>query len=70
MYKSDLKILSNILALGLNKVIASLVNSDQTGFIPGRSTNINIQRLFTNLQVPNLSQTPRALVAFGYSQGV
>lgn len=45
----DAKIPAKILAKCLNKVIAS-IHSGQTGFIPMRSTAINLRRLFTVLQ--------------------
>lgn len=39
-----------ILALQLNKVILSLIHSDQTGFLPNKNTTFNLRRLFMNLQ--------------------
>ena len=44
------KILAKILAGRLQTVIQKLVNADQTGFIQGRSAQMNIRRLFVNLQ--------------------
>lgn len=41
--------LSKILANRLNTVITALINSDQTGFMPGRGTGINIRRLYTHI---------------------
>lgn len=46
LINTDLKILPKILATRINSIISSLVKSDQTGFIPVRSTHINLQRLF------------------------
>lgn len=46
----DLKILTKVLATCLSRVIETLVDSDHMGFIPQKSTDINIRRLFTNLQ--------------------
>lgn len=45
----DAKILIKILTNRLNSVILSLVHRDQTGFILGKGTDINICRLCTNI---------------------
>lgn len=47
----DLRILTKVLASRLAKVISTLVNIDQTGFMPGMSTDTNLRRLFTHLQL-------------------
>lgn len=53
LLNSDLKILAKVLATRLAKVISTLVDIDQTGFIPGMSTDTNLRRLFTHLQMDN-----------------
>lgn len=45
----DAKIFTKILANRLNSVILSLVHEDQSGFLPGRGTDINVRRLYTNI---------------------
>lgn len=59
----DVKILAKVLANLLNKVVAKLVGSDHGGFIPGRSTRINIRRLFHNLTCPYDYSPTRVVVS-------
>lgn len=47
-----LKVLTKVLATRLAKILPSLVSIDQTGFIPGKSTDINLRRVLTHLQLP------------------
>lgn len=46
----DIIILSKILASHLNKAILSLIHPDQTSFIAGNNTGMNIRLLFMNIQ--------------------
>lgn len=57
------KIVAKILAKGLNKMIASVIHSDQTGFIPMRSRAINLRRLFTVLQPEGPTPDTRVVVS-------
>lgn len=63
LLKADLKILTKILATRLPKVISSLVDIDQTGFMPGKSTDTNLRRIFTHLRLPHACQSTRVLVS-------
>lgn len=63
LINADVKILAKVLANRLNTVVAKLVRSDQGGFIPGRSTRMNICRLFHNLQYPHDCTPTRAIVS-------
>lgn len=45
----DAKMVTKILANWLNLVILSLIHGDQTGLMPGKGTDINLRRLYTNI---------------------
>lgn len=59
----DLKILMKVLTRRLAGVISSLVDIDQTGFMPGKSTDTNLRRLFTYLQLLNFDSPTRIVVS-------
>lgn len=59
----DVKILAKVLAIRLNKVILSLVHSDQAVFMTGRNTSFNLRRLFINLQAIHDHPGSRVIVA-------
>lgn len=59
----DLKILTKVLATRRAGIISSLVDIDQMGFMPGKSTDTNLRRLFTHLQLPNLDSPTRIIVS-------
>lgn len=54
----DAKIVTKILANRLNSVILSLVHGDQTGFLPGKGTDINLRRLYTNISHATATKSP------------
>ncbi|XP_012819057.2 uncharacterized protein LOC105947410 [Xenopus tropicalis] len=54
---------AKILAVRLQRVVPDRVHPDQSGFMPGRSTDINLRRLFTNLQIPHLETGTRAVAS-------
>ncbi|XP_077118894.1 uncharacterized protein LOC143774969 [Ranitomeya variabilis] len=50
----DYKIFTKILATRLNTIILDLIHLDQTGFMPGKSTSINIRRVQSVIQYSSL----------------
>lgn len=52
----DYKILSKILALRIEKVLCSIVDADQTGFIKGRNSYYNTRHLFNIIHYVNFHQ--------------
>lgn len=63
LINSDVKILAEVLGQRLNEVSTTDVRSDQTGFISGRSTFINLCRLFTNMQATHDAMGSRVVLA-------
>lgn len=63
MLTLDIKILARILATRLAKVISRLVHTEQSGFIPSRSTALIIRSLFLNIQVPVENTGNRAILS-------
>lgn len=59
----DLKILTKVLADRLAGVISSLVKIDQTGFMPGKSTDTNLRCLFTHLQLRTANTSTRIVLS-------
>lgn len=59
----DPKILAKVLATRLVRILPPLINIDQIGFMPGKSTEINIRRVLTHLQIPSAHSQTRVLVA-------
>lgn len=58
----DAKVLAKVLSVHLAGVISDIVHEDQTGFMPGKGTDIIIRRLFLNLSLTH-DQTGSRVVA-------
>lgn len=59
----DVKIVTKILANKLNSVILTLVHGDQTDFMPGKGTDINIRHLYTHISLAATEES-QGVVAF------
>lgn len=59
----DMKILSKILATRLEKVVANIINLDQTGFMKERLSSNNTRRLINIIQYHNYNQIPGVIVS-------
>lgn len=49
LINADAKLLAKVLANRLTQVLDELIHVDQTGFMPGKGTEINLRRLFLNM---------------------
>lgn len=59
----DYKILTKTLALRLDPVISTIINEDQTGFIPGRQSFFNVRRLFNVVFSPHSTIQPEVILS-------
>lgn len=59
----DVKLLAKVLAHRLSKVIQEVVHEDQAGFIPNKSTAVNIRCLYLNLQLSLRATGPREVLS-------
>lgn len=57
LVNTDIKIISQVLASHLEKVIPALIHPDQTGFIKGRHSAVNICKLFNSMQLSEYQKT-------------
>uniref|UniRef100_A0A803J4Y6 Reverse transcriptase domain-containing protein n=1 Tax=Xenopus tropicalis TaxID=8364 RepID=A0A803J4Y6_XENTR len=51
LINADAKILAKVLATRIAQHLSKVISPDQTGFMPGRMTDTNIRRLFTNITI-------------------
>uniref|UniRef100_A0A803JQP7 Reverse transcriptase domain-containing protein n=1 Tax=Xenopus tropicalis TaxID=8364 RepID=A0A803JQP7_XENTR len=63
LINSDAKILAKILATRLAPVLHKVIKPDQTGFMPGKSTDINIRRLYNNLSITHSNAGNRIIAS-------
>ncbi|XP_041430893.1 uncharacterized protein LOC108700058 isoform X3 [Xenopus laevis] len=63
LLNTDAKVFAKVLATRLKQVIEEIIEPDQTGFMPSRSTNLNIRRLFTNIHAKHINQGSRIIVS-------
>ncbi len=59
----DYKILIKSLANRLNDVIPTLINQDQTGFIPGQQPSFNMRQLFNVMYSTHPIQLPEVILS-------
>lgn len=59
----DAKIFAKILSGRLAQVLEDLVDINQTGFMPGEVTDINIRHLFLNLFIPHDNPVSRVIAS-------
>lgn len=66
----DFKILTKMLATRPTKVLPLLVNVDQTGFMPNKTTDLSLQRVFTHTELHFEHPDNHALVFLDLSKSI
>lgn len=59
----DYKILTKTLAQRLDPIISTIIDEDQTGFIPGRQSFSNVRRLFNVIFSPHSTIHPEVILS-------
>lgn len=59
----DAKILAKILANIISGVLEEVVHADQTGFMPGKGTDVTPRRLFLNLSITRANSGSRVIAS-------
>ena len=59
----DVKILSKVLAERINKIISDIISTDQTGFVRGRYSFVNIRKLLNVVHSPSPCDLPEVVVS-------
>lgn len=65
-----MKILAKVLEIWLNGVITSLMHDDQAGFMPNKSTAINLKCLFLNVKSTVDNVGSRALLSLDATKAI
>lgn len=63
LLNADVKILVKLLASRIESTIADIISTDQTGFIKGRHSFSNIQRLLNVIHPPAPSDVPEVVLS-------
>lgn len=63
LLNNDFKILTKLLALRLYPLLPSVIDSDQTGFMPRKSTDVNLRRLYTNIHAQHHNTGTRTIAS-------
>lgn len=63
LLNTDVKILSKVLAARINTVISDIISVDQTGFVRGRHSFVNIRKLLNVVHSPASGGTPEVVVS-------
>ena len=65
---TDYKIVTNMLALRMQKVIKTIVNKDQAGFVKGRNIATHLRQIDDIIAYLNNKNKPGALIALDFAK--
>lgn len=63
LLNTDFKILTKLLTTRLQPLLPSIIETDQTGFMANRATDVNLRRLFTNIHTQHLNEGSRVVAS-------
>lgn len=59
----DFKILTKLISRQVQPLLPNIIDSDQTGFMSGRATDVNLRRLYTNIHASHLNIGSRVIAS-------
>lgn len=59
----DFKILTKLISRQLQPLLPNIIDSDQTGFMSGRATDVNLRRLYTNIHASHVNIGSRVIAS-------
>lgn len=60
---TDVKILAKLLNMRIQPLLPTIIETDQTGFMANKATDVNLRHLFTNIHAQHLNEKTRVVAS-------